>query len=415
MIDARGASATYTYNTRNLPTNISYYSPSGVAYTAPVSFTYNELGQRLTMTDGLGSVNYNYNATGQFLNSEVRNITGVGSYTLSYQYNLGGQLKSITDPFNNTINYTFDKAGQQATVTGSPFAGTTQYVNSAKYRTWGAVKEMNFAWGATATLQYNNRMQPTQFLIPNVIGANYFYTASGSANDGRLKRMEGLAGSQVGISYQYDHAERMTFSWADYATAPSSITSQPPVQNQTLPNGFQLQPFQQGYDHDAFGNMTNRGGVYWYFFPSSAYDFYSTDFVNGRAQLDGVPGKVHYPGQDRYWTYDNAGNVTNDSVQTIAFDAEGRTVYSQTNSNSGYNNTYGMDGDGQLVKIQNVTPYLSDTRYLIRSSILSGQIVTQVNTVSGQTQYETNVYINGVQMAKLYKISRSRNSSLISS
>jgi uncharacterized membrane protein len=102
-------------------------------------------------------------------------------------------------------------------------------------------------------------------------------------------------------------------------------------------------------------------------------------------------------------------------VQTIAFDAEGRTVYSQTNSNSGYNNTYGMDGDGQLVKIQNVTPYLSDTRYLIRSSILSGQIVTQVNTVSGQTQYETNVYINGVQMAKLYKISRSRNSSLISS
>ena len=40
MTDARGASRTFTYNNRHLPTGITYGAPAGVAATPNVSFTY---------------------------------------------------------------------------------------------------------------------------------------------------------------------------------------------------------------------------------------------------------------------------------------------------------------------------------------------------------------------------------------
>ena len=35
------------------------------------------------------------------------------SFTLSYDYNLAGELKKITDPTNMTINYGFDSSGRK--------------------------------------------------------------------------------------------------------------------------------------------------------------------------------------------------------------------------------------------------------------------------------------------------------------
>jgi YD repeat-containing protein len=84
VTDARGASITYGV-------------PGGVAATPNVTFGYDSVGNRTNMTDGLGSVSYVYNTMSQ-LTSETRTFTGVGSYTLSYGYNLSGQLNSITNP-----------------------------------------------------------------------------------------------------------------------------------------------------------------------------------------------------------------------------------------------------------------------------------------------------------------------------
>jgi hypothetical protein len=41
------------------------------------------------MTDGLGTNSYSYNSLSQ-LTSETRTFTGVGAFTLSYDYNLAG-------------------------------------------------------------------------------------------------------------------------------------------------------------------------------------------------------------------------------------------------------------------------------------------------------------------------------------
>lgn len=107
VTDARGASATYGYNNRHLVTSINYSAPVGITLPGNVGYGYDAAGNRTSMSDGLGSVSYSYNQLSQ-MTSETRTFTGLAPLTLSYDYNLAGQLKRITDPTNMTINYGFD-------------------------------------------------------------------------------------------------------------------------------------------------------------------------------------------------------------------------------------------------------------------------------------------------------------------
>ena len=76
-----------------------------------ITYSYDAASNRTAMTDGPGTVSYQYDQLSRLL-TETRGFTGVGNYTISYQYNLANDLKSITDPLNSTINYTRDNAGR---------------------------------------------------------------------------------------------------------------------------------------------------------------------------------------------------------------------------------------------------------------------------------------------------------------
>jgi YD repeat-containing protein len=97
---------------------IEYSAPSGITPTANVTFAYDAAGNRTSMTDGLGTKSYSYNSLSQ-MTSETRTFTGVGAFTLSYDYNLAGELKKITDATNMTVNYGCDSNGRVS----SPRAG----------------------------------------------------------------------------------------------------------------------------------------------------------------------------------------------------------------------------------------------------------------------------------------------------
>ena len=106
--DARGASSTFGYNNRGLVTGITYGVPSGVAATPNVTFGYDENGNRTSMTDGLGSATYHYDSLSR-MDWETRVLTGVGSFTINYGYNLAGQLTSVTDPANDNATYVYNR------------------------------------------------------------------------------------------------------------------------------------------------------------------------------------------------------------------------------------------------------------------------------------------------------------------
>ena len=92
--DARGATTTFSYNGRHLVTQLSY---GGIA-TPNVSLAYDSAGNRTQMTDGLAKTSYQYDPLSR-LTSETRTFPGAGVYTLYYQYNLGGQVTSMTNPW----------------------------------------------------------------------------------------------------------------------------------------------------------------------------------------------------------------------------------------------------------------------------------------------------------------------------
>jgi YD repeat-containing protein len=140
VTDARGATATYTYNNnRGLVNGIAYSTPSGATPTANVSFGYDALGKRISMTDGLGSVSYNYDQLSR-LTSETRSFSALsssptgGNYGISYQYNLANELTSVTDPFGAQMSYNRDAAGRVTSVTGSGFLNISTYASGIQYR-----------------------------------------------------------------------------------------------------------------------------------------------------------------------------------------------------------------------------------------------------------------------------------------
>src|SRR6266508_3806400 len=102
VTDARGAGSSFSYNNRGLVTGITYGAPDGVAATPNVTFAYDNAGNRTSMTDGLGSATYHYDSLSR-MDWETRVLTGVGSFTMNYAYNLAGELTSVTDPANDSV------------------------------------------------------------------------------------------------------------------------------------------------------------------------------------------------------------------------------------------------------------------------------------------------------------------------
>jgi YD repeat-containing protein len=207
VTDARGATTTFGYNNRGLVTGITYGVIGGVAPTPNVTFGYDSAGNRTSMTDGLGSVSYVYNTLSQ-LTSETRTFTGVpGTYALTYDYNLAGQLTSINNPWSAQVGYGYDRIGRLTNVSGSGYAGVSSYVNSTAYRAFG-LKQIAYSNGRTLSLQYDNRMRPTQWNIPGVMGWNYSYQYFGE-NTGRVTYAQNITDATLDRSYNYDHVGRL--------------------------------------------------------------------------------------------------------------------------------------------------------------------------------------------------------------
>jgi RHS repeat-associated protein len=365
VTDARGAATTFAYNKRDLITAISYGVPSGVAATPNVSFGYDSAGNRTSMNDGLGSVSYVYNTLSQ-LTSETRTFTGVtGSFALAYGYNLAGQLNSITNPWGAQVGYGYDKIGRITNVSGAGYSALSSYVNSLTYRAFGP-KQMAYNNGRTLSVQYDNRMRPTQWNIPGVMGWNYQYGYF-NENSGRLMYAQNINDGTLDRSYDYDHVGRLVASYSGGgARAHMGIGS----------NGVVDGPYSQRYSYDVWGNITSREG--WGGDNANFTASYSNNKRNGL-------------------NYDPAGNLLFDGGQSFTYDASGHAA---TASFPGYLLEQFYDGDGLRLKKRDagaVTLYL-------RSSVLGGQVVAEMSS-SGAWQ-RGYVYLGsqllGIQQSGVY-------------
>ena len=115
------------------------YSPNPVVtppINSSVAFGYDASGNRILMTDNLGSTDYEYDGLSR-LTAETRKFVdttnGGGAlvmanaplpnngFKLQYSYGLTNQLTSLTDPYGAVVNYGYDEAGRLKNVGGNEF------------------------------------------------------------------------------------------------------------------------------------------------------------------------------------------------------------------------------------------------------------------------------------------------------
>ncbi|MGH9966431.1 MAG: hypothetical protein ACREBG_01160, partial [Pyrinomonadaceae bacterium] len=349
VTDARGARATYSYSTNNrgLVSSITYSAPAGVSNTPNVSFGYDAAGNRISMTDGLGSASYAYDQLSQ-LTSESRNLDGLGPFTLSYQYNLAGDLKQITDATNMTILYGYDSAGRLNGVTGSDnlFAGVANYASNFQYRAWDGLKTMTDGSNRTSSLLYNSKLQPTHFEVSGgLVNQDYDYY-----NDGHIRFVHNTTDATFDRSYSYDHVARLSL-------ATSGATARGEASGNT--------PYHETFGYDPWSNLTGRETTTWTLDPLA-------------------DGATYTDNRRQGWGYDADGRNTTIGTRTYNYDSDGQmtlmtgqrwlvTHYVNTSQAMGY------DGDGEEVK--EVLAGL--VTYHLRSSVLDDAIIAEINS-SGQ-------------------------------
>ncbi|MFN7944708.1 MAG: peptidoglycan DD-metalloendopeptidase family protein [Blastocatellia bacterium] len=381
VMDARGAVANFTYNGRDLTTDITY---SGAAPTSPVHYEYDAAGNRtlMQMMDGTGSVAYHWNTISR-MTSEDRQFPGLpGTYTLSYDYTTAGQVKRISFvsgpyPADNTdIYYDYDKAGQMTLVTGSPFSGVTQYANDLKYRAWGAVKSLAYGNGVNLSTSYNARLKTQSFEVarsgsPTMIKADYQYHA-----DGRIRYAKDYRDSRFDRAFTYDQAGRIQES---YAGSDARNYMSLPDPNPATP------PYRQTYQYDVWGNQTGSSGKIW----NTNYN--STDSYKPSGRWEG-------------WQYDAAGNLLNDTKNQFSYDAAGRNV-SITRIGSNPRSQW-FDGDGLVVRQTDATQLPNPTIYYLPSTVLGGEVVIRLNGTNNGPGFlevgrkvEERIYAGDTQMA----------------
>jgi RHS repeat-associated protein len=339
--DARGVVSTHSYDQLNRLTSIVYNisNAPGVVSGAYQAFTYDN--NNSSPTNGLllsaGNESYGYDGSKR-LASITRTIDSI-NYTTSYQYGTGSLRSKITYPSGRVVNINRSSTGRLTSLTDQYSAN---YLTGIGYNAAGQVTGLTLGNGVVETYGYDpNRLQLTSQTATKsggptngLMNLTYYYQASAgqmgagstAGNAGQLMAINNnstINGTTESTAYTFDNLGRL-------------VTS-----NQTS-NGSSAQ---RRFAYDRWGNRT---GVW--------------DAVNGGNQIQsvvlqqsgGAPTNqlqsVTTSGVTKNYTYDSAGNVTNDGQHTYAYDGENRLAsvdggataqYSYDQNNRRYKKTIG--------------------------------------------------------------------------
>ncbi|HUP60761.1 MAG TPA: RHS repeat-associated core domain-containing protein [Thermoanaerobaculia bacterium] len=188
--DALNGTATYTYATNGDLSSIAYSD------SLSVSFTYDGVGNRLTMTDWVGTHSWVYDD----LNRITSATDGAGN-VIGYGYDAVGNLTTITYPGSKTVTYAFDDANRIASVTDWD-SRVTPYTYDAS----GRLGSFTLPNGVVTTYGYDDASRTTSVshLKDAATVAARSYTLDDVGN--RLTSTRGAASD----TYVYDELYRIT-------------------------------------------------------------------------------------------------------------------------------------------------------------------------------------------------------------
>ena len=374
--DARGVVTSYTYDGLNRLKGTGYnVGTTGVPATASVILTYGtnasqfNNGALITMTDGVGSENYSYNALEQL--TQLQKVIGTTTYTMSYAYNIAGELTQITYPSGRVIQQSVDAIGRLCEIAPSTTGcGTaaSPYATSYGYNVAGQVTGFKYGNGIYTSLGFSsdrlqlncldysttNRGGTCAHDATTKFGLTYAYGTAPN-NNGQIARITDNVDNGRTVAYTYDPLSRLSTALTTGST------------------NYPQWGLSWGYDR--YGNRKSQTLT-----AGSGYQ--------GSVTVD--PATNHITGSP--YTYDANGNMTNDGTNTLVYDAENHAV-SATNLSTSGAYTY----DGNTLRVRKVSGSTT-TVYLFSSSKV---IAEYDNGAAPNAPSREYVYGGGTLIAKI--------------
>lgn len=374
------------------------------------SFTYNSNATLATEKDNgiTGQKSFGYDVTGRIINVthpdssvetivyspindaiSTRNWRGI---TTSYTYSLAGRLKTSTNGNTNQIfdldNYGRIKKHTQTITTND---NNRSYAISYGYNALNQITSIQYPNGKSVSLSNQNAFGEIA-AIPNVIqslGYNALHQlttvqANQDVNwsykylENGLPKNVSAAGLNnnclLNIDYGYDSLNRID-RLTDKCTSIYNVTVGRYGTGLMSTVELDQARYQYNYDNDDITkvNIISKGQVV-----SPA--IYTYNYLNNTSKLGSVSGSAYR------FSYDNMGNVINDGIRALTYDAYDRVT---TNGNESY--FYNTDGlRVRAVRSDGTTDYIYD---------LNGNLLYDINYTSNYSR--AYVYIADKLVATL--------------
>ena len=367
--DPRGVIATYAYDALNRNTTIDYSDTASI--NPDVKWFYDGA------TNGKGRFWYFYKGGDISVGSDVEhkaidsydelgrplvqrqlfklNGTWGPTYQISRSYNRAGLVTSQTFPSGHTVSYVYDAAGRTTTFSGNLGDGTTRtYATNATYSPFGGLSKEQFGT-TTPTYHkafYNIRGQLFDTRVSSVndtwdwnrgrlilyYSGNHLWGQSGTDNNGNVQFAQNWIPPENATLDQADTVTEDSYTY-DALNRLSSVIEQ----RMSAAGGWVWsQQFEQSYNYDRWGNRTIN--------PAS----WGTGINEKQFSVDSATNRLGVPvGQTGAMSYDNAGNLTNDTytgVGTRTYDAENKMLTAK--DNTGQTSRYTYDAEGHRTRRQ---------------------------------------------------------------
>ncbi|WP_411727838.1 InlB B-repeat-containing protein [Methyloglobulus sp.] len=290
--DARGKTATYSYDSQNRITQVVYEDQT-ITYTWDTCT--NGIGRLCSLANGGSTIALNYDSHGRITNKAQ--TVGTIVQNTAYSYNTQGQLIQTATPGGNTLGYVWLNDRVQAiTVNGQPL------IDQIAYEPDGQVAGWTWGNGTTSERQYDLAGRPiaislgfdSQGQLPTL--RNYSHDAAG-----RITGIVDDVDPTLDQAYGYDNLGRL-------------------ISNQI--GAFTLTSL--GYSYDLSGNRTSKT------LDNTTAETSTID--PGSNKLQQKTGS-----QTTAYSYDPTGNLTSDGTISYGYNAQGkRTIATASNLNASY-------------------------------------------------------------------------------